>query len=54
VREPLVLAGGETGLVGDRWAGGGPVVVLLHAGVADRRSFYDVAEALAGRVTVVA
>jgi len=54
VREPMVVAAGESELVGDRWAGGGPVAVLLHAGVADRRSFYEVAEALAGPLTVVA
>jgi pimeloyl-ACP methyl ester carboxylesterase len=34
-------------LVGDRWTGGGPGIVLLHAGVCDRRSWRDVGEHLA-------
>jgi pimeloyl-ACP methyl ester carboxylesterase len=34
-------------LAGDRWAGGGPVIVLLHAGVCDRRCWRDVGEGLA-------
>ena len=33
-------------VVGERWAGPGPTVVLLHAGVADRRVWRDVAPAL--------
>lgn len=36
-------------LLGDRWAGGAPVVVLLHAGVCDRRCWREVADLLAGR-----
>jgi pimeloyl-ACP methyl ester carboxylesterase len=40
-------------LAADRWSGGGPVIVLLHAGVADRRSWREVAEELAGSATVV-
>jgi pimeloyl-ACP methyl ester carboxylesterase len=31
-----------------RWQGPGPAVVLLHAGIADRRSWYTVADALRG------
>jgi pimeloyl-ACP methyl ester carboxylesterase len=37
-------------LVGERWEGDGAPVVLLHAGVADRRVWRDVAERLAGPV----
>lgn len=43
-------------LVGDRWAGPtphAPVLVLLHAGVCDRRSWKDVAPALQEVATVV-
>jgi len=53
VSEPLLVARGATHLVADRWTGGGPVVVLLHAGVADRRGWRDLAEKLAGSATVV-
>lgn len=35
-------------LFADRWPGTGPPLVLLHAGVADRRSWYAVAERLRG------
>ena len=40
---------GDTVLAGERWAGGpaSPAIVLLHAGVADRRSWREVAERLA-------
>jgi pimeloyl-ACP methyl ester carboxylesterase len=41
-------------LAGTRWAGPGPTVVLLHAGVADRRSWVRTAELLAGRFDLVA
>ena len=34
-------------LAADRWAGEGPVIVLLHAGVCDRRSWREVGELLA-------
>lgn len=40
-----VRAGAVT-LVGERWEGEGTPVVLLHAGIADRRSWYGVAERL--------
>jgi pimeloyl-ACP methyl ester carboxylesterase len=38
-----------TTLAGDRWAGEGPTIVLLHAGVCDRRSWREVGELLARR-----
>lgn len=41
-------------VVADEWPGSGPTVVLLHAGVADRRSWYGTAELLAGAHHVVA
>src|SRR2546429_392348 len=41
-------------LAGERWPGGAPLLVLLHEGVSDRRGWYQVAERLAPRVTVVA
>lgn len=41
-------------LPADRWASPGPAVVLLHAGVADRRSWHATADLLAGLGTVVA
>ena len=41
-------------VVGERWAGPGPTVVLLHAGVTDRRSWYSIAPSLARRYDVVA
>src|ERR1700677_2540366 len=44
--------GGE--LIGERWAGPGPVVVLLHEGVTDRRGWAEVARLLSGTATVVA
>jgi len=43
-----------TGLVGERWGRGDPVLVFLHAGVCDRRSFYGVIERLDGFGTTVA
>ena len=41
-------------LAGERWPGSGPLVVLLHEGVADRRGWREVAQRLAPRVTAVA
>jgi pimeloyl-ACP methyl ester carboxylesterase len=41
---------GPVTLVGERWEGDGTPVVLLHAGVADRRVWYDVAGRLDGPV----
>jgi len=40
------IPAGPVRLVGERWKGDGTPLVLLHAGVADRRSWYDVAERL--------
>jgi pimeloyl-ACP methyl ester carboxylesterase len=50
----VVVNRGGARLIGERWSGPGPVVVLLHAGVTDRRSWRAVATALEGRVAVVA
>jgi pimeloyl-ACP methyl ester carboxylesterase len=41
-------------LVGERWGTGGPVLVFLHAGVCDRRSWYGVIERLDRGGTVLA
>ncbi len=41
-------------LAGERWPGGGPTVLLLHEGVADRRGWAEVAGLLAPELTVVA
>jgi pimeloyl-ACP methyl ester carboxylesterase len=48
-----VVAGGTT-LVGDRWSGAAPTIVLLHAGVCDRRCWREVGARLgaAGRDVV--
>ena len=45
-RREIALSDGST-LVAERRSGGGPTVILLHAGVADRRSWAGVADALA-------
>ncbi len=52
--EPVEIAAGGATLVGDRWNGAGPTIVLLHAGVCDRRCWRDVGERLsaAGRDVV--
>jgi pimeloyl-ACP methyl ester carboxylesterase len=50
----VVVTRGGVRLIGERWSGPGPVVVLLHAGVTDRRSWHAVAAALDGRAAVVA
>jgi pimeloyl-ACP methyl ester carboxylesterase len=44
--ERFEVPSGSATLVGERWDGEGTPVVLLHAGVADRRSWYGVAERL--------
>lgn len=41
-----IMTAGAT-LVGDRWNGAGPMTVLLHAGVCDRRSWREVGARLA-------
>ena len=43
-RVEIAVAGSV--LVGDRWAGGGTAVVLLHAGVCDRRCWREVGSRL--------
>jgi pimeloyl-ACP methyl ester carboxylesterase len=43
----FALPAGDTTLSGERWQGDGPPIALLHAGVADRRSWAGVAEPLA-------
>ncbi len=45
---------GSAMLAAERWPGNGQPVVLLHAGVADRRGWRGVAEALQPRTSVVA
>lgn len=52
--EPFTVTRGEALLVGDRRAGPGPTMILLHSGVTDRRGWAGVAERLAGRVPLVA
>ena len=52
--ERFVMAREGCDLAGERWSGGAPLLVLLHEGVSDRRGWYQVAERLAPRVTVVA
>jgi pimeloyl-ACP methyl ester carboxylesterase len=49
---PVEVSGGRLSV--ERWAGPEPTVVLLHAGVADRRSWTGTAERLAGTFDVVA
>ena len=51
---PVEIAAGDATLVGDRWHGAGPTIVLLHAGVCDRRSWREVGARLgaAGRDVV--
>ena len=46
--EPVEIAAGGATLVGDRWKGAGATIVLLHAGVCDRRCWREVGERLAG------
>lgn len=50
--EPIVALPASARLHGERWQGDGPPLVLLHAGVADRRSWHDVADGLADREVV--
>jgi pimeloyl-ACP methyl ester carboxylesterase len=53
-RETLQFESGDARLFADRWPGTGPTLVLLHAGVADRRSWYTTADRLAGLGTLIA
>lgn len=52
--EPVEIAAGDATLVGDRWNGAGATIVLLHAGVCDRRCWREVGAQLgaAGREVV--
>jgi pimeloyl-ACP methyl ester carboxylesterase len=52
--EKFTVDRGTATLVAERWPGNGQPVVLLHAGVADRRSWRGVAEALQPRTSLVA
>ena len=51
---PFAVTRGATRIVGERWGEAETCVVLLHAGVADRRSWRRVAADLADRFQVVA
>ena len=51
--EPIVVAREGAQLAGERWPGADPTVVLLHAGVADRRSWRGVVPRLEAVGTVV-
>jgi pimeloyl-ACP methyl ester carboxylesterase len=52
--EKFTVQRGTASLAAERWAGDGQPVVLLHSGVTDRRSWYQVAEALQPSTGVVA
>ena len=52
--EQFVIAREGGNLAGERWPRNGRFVVLLHAGVADRRGWRQVAGHLARQVTAVA
>src|SRR4051812_12970508 len=45
--ERVGIRTGDAALVADRWHGAGPAIVLLHAGVCDRRSWRGVGARLA-------
>lgn len=50
---PLFVPRNDTNLIGNLWSGNGPTVVLLHAGVCDRRSWEVVAPEVSKHATVV-
>jgi pimeloyl-ACP methyl ester carboxylesterase len=52
--ERFDVAVGDVSLAGERWPADAPTVVLLHAGVCDRRCWYEVADRLDGRANLVA
>ncbi|MEP7035657.1 MAG: alpha/beta hydrolase [Actinomycetota bacterium] len=54
IRKPVQFQVQGARLSANRWEGTGAPVVLLHAGVADRRSWYSTADQLVGVGTVVA
>jgi pimeloyl-ACP methyl ester carboxylesterase len=47
MRQPLEIATADGTLVADGWHGAGTAIVLLHAGVCDRRGWREVGERLA-------
>lgn len=49
----LLVPRNDTNLVGDSWSGDGPTVLLLHAGVSDRRSWELVSPEVSKHATVV-
>ncbi len=51
--KPFVVRRPGAQLAGERWGSSGPAVIMLHEGVADRRSWREVAETLADRAVVV-
>jgi pimeloyl-ACP methyl ester carboxylesterase len=53
VSTPFLVPQDDTNLVGDSWPGDGPTVLLLHAGVADRRSWGLMATEVSEHATVV-
>jgi pimeloyl-ACP methyl ester carboxylesterase len=53
VHQTLVFDLAGARLAGERHDGGGPTVVALHAGVADRRCWRETVACLGGRATVV-
>lgn len=50
---PFIVPTNDTNIVGDSWYGHGSTVVLLHAGVTDRRSWNLVAPEVAKYATVL-
>ena len=52
--ETFIVRRGDGDLAGERWPGDGPVIVLLHEGIADRRGWAAVAGQLTGAATVLA
>jgi pimeloyl-ACP methyl ester carboxylesterase len=52
--QQVVIERGTARLLGEYWPGQGPVTVLLHAGVADSRSWQEVVPRLAGSTALVA
>jgi pimeloyl-ACP methyl ester carboxylesterase len=51
---PFTVRIGGTPLLGERWPGFGPAVVLVHAGVTDRRSWYATVNELQTSAPLVA
>jgi pimeloyl-ACP methyl ester carboxylesterase len=49
----LFVPRNDTSLIGDLWSGDGPTVLLLHAGVCDRRSWEVVAPEVSKQAKVV-